>query len=102
MIVFSNQSGSKQTRRRHVPKRARLRRQEAAGAKNVVELGTSTGLSGLWISLSLAKTGGKLTTFAYDSSRAAIARRHFKKAGVDQIVNIITAVHNSLSSLKRC
>ena len=74
---------------------------EAAGAKNVVELGTSTGLSGLWLCLALQKNGGKLTTFEYDAGRAAIARRHFKEAGVDQIVTIIEGdAHQTIARLK--
>lgn len=35
-------------------------------AKQVVELGTSVGYSGLWFSLALAKTGGHLTTYDID------------------------------------
>ena len=46
---------------------------EAVGAKTVVEIGTSTGYSGLWFCLALQKTGGKLTTFEIDSGRAATA-----------------------------
>jgi caffeoyl-CoA O-methyltransferase len=57
---------------------------EAANAKHVVEIGTSTGLSGLWFCMALEKTGGKLTTFEYDAGRAAIARKHFKEARVDR------------------
>jgi predicted O-methyltransferase YrrM len=34
---------------------------EATGAKNVVEIGTSTGYSGLWLCLALQRTGGHLT-----------------------------------------
>ena len=65
---------------------------EAAGARSVVELGTSTGLSGLWFCLALQKTGGKLTTFEYDAGRAATARfEHFKKAGVEQLVTVVRA-----------
>jgi hypothetical protein len=46
----------------------RLLRQltESLGAKRVVELGTSTGESGLWFSLALRKTGGKLYTHDID------------------------------------
>src|SRR5690348_14285352 len=33
---------------------------EAAGAKIVVEIGTSTGYSGLWFCLALERTGGRL------------------------------------------
>lgn len=62
---------------------------EAIGAKDVLEIGTSTGYSGLWLALALQKTGGKLTTFEISRERAAEARRHFKEAGVDQIVTIV-------------
>ena len=74
---------------------------EAMGAKNAVELGTSTGQSGLWLSLALQKTGGKLTTFEYDAGRAATARRNFKEAGVDSIVTIVEGdAHQTISRLK--
>jgi hypothetical protein len=74
---------------------------EAAGAKNVVEVGTSTGLSGLWLCLALQKTGGKLTTFEYDAGRAATARGHFKKAGVDPLVTVVEGdAHQTIARLK--
>src|SRR5712692_5031759 len=44
---------------------------EAVNAKNVIEIGTSTGISGMWFSIALEKTGGKLTTFELDPGRAA-------------------------------
>jgi len=74
---------------------------ETAGAKNVVEIGTSTGYSGLWLALALQQTGGKLTTFEIDPARAAMARRHFAKAGVDRIVTVIEGdAHANVSRLK--
>jgi predicted O-methyltransferase YrrM len=68
----------------------RLLRQltEAVNAKRVVELGTSTGESGLWFSMALRKTGGKLYTHDIDPGRISVARQNFKKAGVDDIVVI--------------
>jgi predicted O-methyltransferase YrrM len=68
----------------------RLLRQltESLGAKRVVELGTSTGESGLWFSMALRKTGGKLYTHDIDPGRIAVARANFKKAGVEDIVVI--------------
>ncbi|MBI4658845.1 MAG: O-methyltransferase [Verrucomicrobia bacterium] len=73
------------------PEDGRLFRQltEAAGAKRVVEVGTSTGYSGLWFALALRSTGGKLVTHELDPGRARIARDHFKKAGVDDLVTVI-------------
>ena len=74
---------------------------EAAGAKNVIEIGTSTGLSGLWFCLALQKTDGKLTTFEIDPGRAAMARAHFKKAGVDRLVTLVEGdAHKNVTRLK--
>ncbi len=74
---------------------------EGSGAKNIVEIGTSTGLSGLWLSLALQRTGGRLTTFEVDSGRAATARANFKKAGVDALVTIVEGdAHRTVSRLK--
>jgi predicted O-methyltransferase YrrM len=74
---------------------------EAAGAKNVVEIGTSTGYSGLWLSLALQATGGHLTTFEYDHGRASMARDHFRKAGVEQAVTIVEGdAHENVTKLK--
>jgi caffeoyl-CoA O-methyltransferase len=74
---------------------------EAADAKNVVEIGTSTGFSGLWFCLALQKTGGHLTTFEIDHSRAAMAREHFKKAGVEKMVAVVEGdAHEEVAKLK--
>lgn len=62
---------------------------EAIGAKKVVEVGTSTGYSGLWFCLALRATGGHLTTFELDEGRAAMARRHFQQAGVTEMVTLV-------------
>jgi len=62
---------------------------ETIGAKNLVEIGTSNGYSGIWQCLALKSTGGKLTTFEIDAQRAALARENFKKAGVDNLVTLV-------------
>jgi predicted O-methyltransferase YrrM len=69
----------------------RLLRQltEAIGAKRVVELGTSTGESGLWFSMALRKTGGHLYTHDIDPGRIAVARENFKRGGVDDLITIV-------------
>jgi caffeoyl-CoA O-methyltransferase len=68
----------------------RLLRQlaESLGARRIVELGTSTGESGLWFSMALRKTGGKLYTHDIDPGRIAVARGNFKKAGVEDLIVI--------------
>ena len=74
---------------------------EAAGAKNVVEIGTSTGYSGLWFCLALRATGGHLTTFEIDHERAAMAAEHFKEAGVEKLVTQIEGdAHANVAKLK--
>jgi predicted O-methyltransferase YrrM len=74
---------------------------EAANAQHVVEVGTSTGYSGLWICLALEGTGGKLTTFEYDSRRAEMAREHFRQAGVEDRVTLIEGdAHVNVSQLE--
>src|SRR4030065_697748 len=37
--------------------------------KNALEIGTSTGHSGIWIAWALSKTGGKLITIEYNENR---------------------------------
>jgi len=51
-----------------------------AGAKRVLELGTATGYSGIW--LLRGTEGGTLTTFEMDPKRAERARKNFSDAGL--------------------
>lgn len=74
---------------------------ETMGAKNVVEIGTSNGYSGLWILMALRTTGGKLTTFEIEPEKVKIAGSNFKKAGMDKRVNIIEGdAHEGVKKLK--
>jgi caffeoyl-CoA O-methyltransferase len=74
---------------------------ETAGARNVVEIGTSTGYSGLWICLALQSTGGRLKTFEIDPGRAEQARKHFAQAGVDGLVEVVVGdAHEAVKRLK--
>src|SRR5260370_36018793 len=51
-----------------------------AGAKRILELGTATGYSGIW--LLRGSNGGSLTTFEVDHKRAERARANFSAAGL--------------------
>ncbi len=74
---------------------------EATGARNVVEIGTSNGYSGLWFSLALSKTGGHLTTFDIDKGRFEMARDNFQKAGVDgRVTQVLGDAHKEVARLK--
>ncbi len=70
-------------------------------AKNIVEIGTSTGYSGIWFGLALRETGGKLATFEIDEGRAATARANFKRAGMADIITLVLGnAHEEVKKLK--
>ncbi|RMF72092.1 MAG: O-methyltransferase, partial [Planctomycetota bacterium] len=74
---------------------------EAIGAKKAVEIGTSTGYSGLWFAMALRNTGGKLTTFEIEPDVAETARRIFREAGVDDIVTVVVGdAHEKIRELE--
>jgi len=73
---------------------------ESIGAKHVVEIGTSNGYSGIWFCLALRKTGGRLTTYEVDVGRAALARKNFQRAGVEELVaQIVGDAHEEVRKL---
>jgi caffeoyl-CoA O-methyltransferase len=55
--------------------------------RRAVEIGTSTGHSGIWIAWALSKTGGKLTTIDIDPRRHAIALTNFREAGLAKYID---------------
>jgi predicted O-methyltransferase YrrM len=52
------------------------------GFKRGLEIGTSTGHSGVWIAWAMSKAGGKLTTIEIDAGRHRAALKNFETAGV--------------------
>lgn len=52
-------------------------------SKNVLEIGTSNGYSGIWILKALEKTKGKFTTIEFWEKRQRIARENFKITSPD-------------------
>lgn len=74
---------------------------ESMNAKNVIEIGTSTGYSAIWIGMGLQKTGGKLTTYEIDTERAATARANFKRAGMADVITLVEGdAHEKIKNLK--
>ena len=74
---------------------------EAANARRVVEIGTSTGYSGLWFCMALSATGGHLTTFEINHQRFTEAHQHFEEAGVANLVTQIEGdAHKNVEKLK--
>lgn len=54
-----------------------------------LEIGTSGGYSGIWLSLACRETGRTLTTFEFSNAKVEIAAETFRIAGVDDIVTIV-------------
>jgi predicted O-methyltransferase YrrM len=52
-----------------------------------IEIGTSTGLSAIWIAWALSKTGGKLITIEIDEGRHKKALANFKEAGLSEYID---------------
>jgi caffeoyl-CoA O-methyltransferase len=52
-----------------------------------LEIGTSTGHSGIWIAWALSKTGGKLITVDIDQGRYREALANFREAGLDPFID---------------
>jgi predicted O-methyltransferase YrrM len=57
------------------------------GFKRGLEIGTSTGHSGVWIAWAMSQTGGKLVTIEIDERRHEIAKKNFEAAGVSRFVD---------------
>ena len=55
--------------------------------KRVLEIGTSTGHSGIWEAWALNKTGGTLVTVEIEEFRHLAAVRNFKAAGLDGLID---------------
>jgi len=55
--------------------------------KKAIEIGTSTGLSAIWIGWALSKTGGKLITIEIDEGRYKRALANFKEAGLSEYID---------------
>jgi caffeoyl-CoA O-methyltransferase len=68
-----------------------------AGAKRVLELGTATGYSGIWL---LRGTGdGYLTTFEVNHERVERARKNFADAGLAERARVIE--ENAVTGLEK-
>jgi caffeoyl-CoA O-methyltransferase len=69
--------------------------------KSALEIGTSTGHSGVWIAWALAKTGGKLVTLEIDKDRHDQALVNFRAAGVAQYIDArLGDAHDLVPALK--
>ncbi len=60
------------------------------GAKRALEIGAASGYSAIWMGLGLRETGGKLVTIEYDKARAIEAAANIKKAGLSDVVQVVS------------
>jgi predicted O-methyltransferase YrrM len=69
--------------------------------KKAIEIGTSTGLSAIWIAWALSKTGGKLITIEIDEGRHKKALANFREAGLSEYIDARLAdAHELVEDLK--
>jgi predicted O-methyltransferase YrrM len=69
--------------------------------KSALEIGTSTGHSGIWIAWALSKTGGKLITIEIDKERYKTALENFKEVGLSEYIDARQAdAHKLVKELK--
>lgn len=69
--------------------------------KSALEIGTSTGHSGIWIAWALSKTGGKLITLEIDEQRHKQALANFKEAGLSEFIDArLGDAHKLVKELK--
>jgi caffeoyl-CoA O-methyltransferase len=68
-----------------------------AGAKRILELGTATGYSGIW--LLRGTNGGSLTTFEMTHERAERARKNFAEAGFGERALVLE--ENAVTGLEK-
>lgn len=69
--------------------------------KSALEIGTSTGYSGIYIAWALSKTGGKLITIEIDEERYKTALENFRAAGLSEYIDARLAdAHSLVKELK--
>lgn len=68
-----------------------------SGAKRLLELGTATGYSGIW--MLRASGGGTLTSFELDHDRATRARVNFSEAGLGKQATVLE--ENAVGGLEK-
>ncbi|UCE19503.1 MAG: O-methyltransferase [Gemmatimonadota bacterium] len=60
-----------------------------SGVQRALEIGTSNGLSAIWIGLGLLESGGTLTTLEIDHEKAEEAKRNIRKVGMEDVIEVI-------------
>jgi len=70
----------------------------AAKARNIVEFGTSYGISTIYLATAARETGGRVTGTEIEPKKHAKALEHLRQAGVDDLVDV--RLGDALQTLK--
>ncbi|MBI2939959.1 MAG: O-methyltransferase [Chloroflexi bacterium] len=60
----------------------------ATGARRILEVGTATGYSAIWLGRAVVTTGGHVTGIELDPARAAIARQNVRRCGLESVIEV--------------
>jgi len=71
----------------------------ATRAQSILEVGTATGYSAIYLARACEPVNGRVVTLEHDSSRASRARQNFQKAGLGDRVDVRVA--DALQTLNR-
>ena len=61
----------------------------ATAARRVLEIGTSSGYSTLWLAEAAVATGGKVTTVELSEYKAGLARANFARSGLAEAITLL-------------
>ena len=62
---------------------------KTAKAKNLLEIGTSSGYSTIWLGLAAKENEGKIITLENDPRKVKLATTHITRAGLEDVITII-------------
>ena len=62
---------------------------KASNRKNMLEIGTSNGYSGIWFAKALKENGGYFTTIEFYDKRQNLAKEYFKTCEIDDITTFL-------------
>ncbi|HZW56635.1 MAG TPA: O-methyltransferase [Nitrososphaerales archaeon] len=69
---------------------------ESCNARKVLEIGTATGYSGIWLGRVVKKNSGKLITIEMDPKRREIATRSFRRAELTENIELLSGDANEI------
>jgi len=75
---------------------------ESTGAKYIVEAGTSSGYSAIWLGIGARATGGKVYTHEISPKMVKMARENIRKAGLEDVITVIEGdAHKTIEMHKK-